>query len=204
VPYGHPLFGRLITCPDCGQDRAEAALARLSGLSPELRALSFARTVPLYPEVKAAAERLAADPRWFFTLAGPPGRGKTHILACLVNAGIAAGYASVYTTTAELLDHLRATFRPDAPVTFDALWERVMAARILALDEVDRMNATPFAVEKFFELVDVRYRHGADRLTAFATNSAVDDLPEYLVSRMRDKRSALFELAGVDVRQVRD
>lgn len=198
-----PVTGmRVVRCPACGQQSQQQRLQRYSGLAPEMAAWTFANTVRtgLNQAAYDAAQELAARPRWFLTLEGDNGVGKTRLLAALVNAGLGHGWTSVYTTTADLLDHLRATFEPDAEAGFDSLWERLMQARILALDEFDRWNPTPWAEEKFFQLVDHRYRHGAELLTAFATNSPVDALAPYLASRLRDQRCRYFVLLGADKR----
>jgi DNA replication protein DnaC len=145
---------------------------------------------------------LAARPRWLYTLQGTYGIGKTRLLACLVNGGRAAGWTSVYVTMAELLDHLRRAYAPSVPaLTFDGLWDRIVNATILAIDECDRFNPTPWAQEKFFELIDLRYRAGSQCCTAFATNASLDDLDVYLASRMRGRGSRVFEMTGGDLRQ---
>jgi DNA replication protein DnaC len=128
--------------------------------------------------------------------------GKTRLLVCIVNAGRAAGLSSVYMTTAGLLSHLRATYAPDAPHGFDATWDRITRARILVLDELDRWNPTAWAQEKFFELIDHRYREGATVLTAFASNARLEELPGYLASRIADHRCLLFTIEGPDQRRV--
>lgn len=192
-------------CSTCGTQRQTEYLQRIDGLSREMRGWQFGNTARHARNQQALddAMALALSPEWFYTLTGPYGVGKTRILVCIVNAGREAGWPSVYMTTAALLDHLRTAYAPGSDVTFDAMWERIVTARILALDELDRWNATAWAQEKFFQLIDERYRNGADRLTVFATNANVDTLPGYVVSRMFDRRCRVYELTGADVRRVR-
>jgi DNA replication protein DnaC len=109
---------------------------------------------------------------------------------------------SVYMTPAGLLSHLRAAYAPDAPSSFDETWDRVTRARILALDELDRWNPMAWAQEKFFDLIDNRYREGKSVLTTFACNARLEGLPGYLTSRMADYRCAMFTLEGPDQRRV--
>lgn len=192
-------------CSTCGPHRQAEYLKRIDGLTPEMRAWTFENTARHARNGRAFddAKALASLPEWFFTLAGPYGTGKTRLLSCIVNAGRAASWPSVYMTTAALLDHLRSAYAPKSEIGFDALWERIVTARILAIDELDRWNPTPWAQEKFFQLIDERYRNGTDRLTVFATNSSPDDLPGYVTSRMFDRRCRVYELTGADVRRMR-
>lgn len=170
-----------------------------------MRGWSFANTTRHSRNAAAYddAQAVASSPEWFFTLTGQYGIGKTRLLSCIVNAGRASGWPSVYMTTAALLDHLRSAYAPESGIAFDALWERITSARILAIDELDRWNPTPWAKEKFFQLIDERYRRGAEQLTVFATNAGVDALPGYVVSRMFDRRCRVYELTGADVRRMR-
>lgn len=156
-----------------------------------------------FQEALDAARGLIDRPAWFYTLHGAFGVGKTHLLSAIVNDARRAGQVAVYTTIANLLDHLRRTFRPGAELDGDELWDRVMSADVLAVDELDRFNPTGWAQERFFMLIDERYRKAESRLTCFATNGSLADLPGYLESRMRDKRCARFEIVGPDIRPLR-
>lgn len=194
----------LMDCPVCNRDGQQRYLERLSRLTAEMRTWGYGNTQDTddngaaYDYGKTLAER----PRWFYTLWGAFGVGKTRLLACLVNAGRTNGWTSIYITMAELLDHLRAAFNPQTAekVTFDALWEDLCKCRILAIDEADRFNPTPWAVEKFTELIESRYRNGPDRCTAFATNVDPATLNGYLYSRMMYRESRVFHITGGDWR----
>ncbi len=204
VPISHPQFGKATRCPSCGPQRQTEYLRKIDGLTAEMREWTFANTTPnRNSEAWRAAQEVANDPRWLFTLTGPYGVGKTRLLSCIVNEAREQRKPAVYLTTAQLLDHLRSAYSPGAEIGYDAMWDRVSTARVLALDELDRWNPTPWAQEKFFQLVDARYRAGAEMLTVFATNSGLDTLPGYVQSRMMDRRCRIFNMAGADVRQVR-
>jgi DNA replication protein DnaC len=194
----------LCRCSVCGPQRQAEYLRKMDGLTNEMRTWAFANTVTTRnAEAWQTAQAVAQSPEWFFTLTGPYGVGKTRMLTCIVNAAREARWPAVYLTTAELLDHLRSAYAPGANVSYDAMWDRVSTARVLALDELDRWNPTPWAQEKFFQLVDARYRAGAEMLTVFATNSGIEGLPGYVQSRMMDRRCRIFNMTGGDVRQVR-
>lgn len=199
-----PIVGaRVERCSVCGEKKQAEFLERICMLDGEMLGWNLANTKRTQYNGAAydAVQRLAQQPAWFLTLHGGNGRGKTRLLACLVNAGRVAQWTSVYLTTAELMDHLRSAYSPESHITFDGLWERIVSARILVLDEMDRFNATDWAQEKFFELIEQRYRRGGQCLTALATNLSVDALPSYVFSRVMDRRGAVHELTGPDWRR---
>lgn len=216
VEYGHPDFGKLIPC-ECVREewarereiKRKAALRRICGLYGEMLAWTFENTprarpdCPTYAAAYDLAKERAQNPEWLMALSGSYGVGKTRLLSCIVNAGMAADLSSVYTTMAELLDHLRAAFGPHAETGYDELWDTVVNARILAIDEVDRFSATEWAEEKYFQLIELRYRAGEDRLTVIATNKDIKDLPGYVQSRLYDRHCSAFVLKGADMRRVR-
>ena len=202
VPYGHPGFGKLMACPHCREEGQRAVLVAECGLPPKLQSVSFAKIVK-HPGNAAAFERalaLAHQPREFLTLSGPTGVGKSTLLAAVVKEALTAGFSAYYTTMADLLDGLRATFKPTAATAYEPLWERLTGVRVLCLDELDRFNGSDWALEKLFQLISARYDYGHDRLTCFASNASIDTFPAYLQSRMRDRQCCLFELTGMDVR----
>lgn len=204
VRPGHALFGHTMPCPTCASDRQQQYLQELCGLTGEMLAWTRANTLRTTVNAAAydAALALSAAPAWFYTLVGPTGVGKTRLLTMIVNEARQAGCTAVYTTTAELLDHLRAAYAPGAQVSSDGLLDKVTSCTVLALDECDRYNPTPWAEEKFFQLVERRYRAGDTRLTGFATNASLDALPQYVTSRLYDRRCRVFELGGPDLRRM--
>ncbi len=196
---------QLVRCPACGGNARAQYLDKICGLPELLRGFTWTQKKDgRLAECHRAAARLIADPRWFFTLTGPYGSGKSGTLAAIVNAGKAAGKTAIYATTADMLDVLRAAFAPGAPgASYLERLDLFRAADILALDELDRFNTTPWAEQAFFQVMESRYENGPRMLTAFATNAKVSDLPGYLVSRMQDARCQVWELPAGDHRQPR-
>lgn len=203
--------GGLVPCPRCGAARQQARLERVSGLSPEMQRWTldgFSKRFGRQEALKAAREAVA-KPRGFVTFWGSWGTGKTYLLASIVNECRQAGMASVYTTVADLLDEFRTTFDPKAEDSYSALWHRVLNAHVLALDETEKFRATEWAEERFFALVDNRYRRMADCLTLFATNVPVrrgstiierTSYPGYLEDRLLDGRCRVVQVEGGSVR----
>lgn len=204
VPAGHPLFSQIKPCDVCSTDMQQKYLTALCGLTGDMLTWDWSNTKRIQANAMAydAAKWLVQQPQFFYTLTGKPGRGKTRLLAAIVNESRKTGRTAVYTTTSELLDHLRAAYAPGANVTFDGLLDKITTCTVLALDEFDRYSPTEWAQEKFFQLIERRYRRGDECLTCFATNAALDDLPQYVTSRMQDRRSHIFEIVGADLRKV--
>jgi DNA replication protein DnaC len=205
-PSGSDTFSQIRPCPVCSADMQQKYLTALCGLSGEMLTWDFSNTKRIAANALAydAAKWLAQQPQYFYTLMGKPGRGKTRLLAAIVNEARKTGRTAVYTTTSELFDHLRATYAPTqaGTLTYDAMMDKITSCTVLALDEFDRYSPTDWAQEKFFQLIERRYRRGDECLTCFATNAALDDLPQYVTSRMLDRRSHVFEIVGADLRKV--
>lgn len=176
----------------------------MSGLNQEMQRVHFAHLSRL-PHLAAAldaAQALAADAAGFLTLVGANGRGKSTILAAIVNAGRMGGRRSVYASTADFLDHLRNAYAPNVNLSYDGVWERYEGATILCLDELDAFKVSEWAEEKFRQMIDHRYRDRSQKLTCFATNANLTDLPPYLYSRLTDRSSHIFTLTGPDLRRL--
>jgi len=110
-----------------------------------------------YAAAVDAAERFAESPEGWLVLTGIPGCGKTHIAAAIANRRIERGHPALFLTVADLLDHLRASYRDDAELAFDELLEQVRTAPVLVLDDLDAYAETPWAREKFFQVVSHRF-----------------------------------------------
>lgn len=197
----------LVDCDVCNQGAQQDYLERMCGLSAEMRTWTFDNTTdtPANGDAYDHMRQLSERPAWTVALQGNNGVGKTRLLACLVNACRLHGWTSAYTTMGALLDHLRSAYGAEQKGTlgFDAMWDRLTNCKVLAIDECDRFNPTAWARERVFELVDARYRNGADHCTAFATNAPLEALDDYLASRLRDKRGRVFHIAGGEWRQAK-
>lgn len=138
--------------------------------------------------------------RGLFTLQGAYGVGKTTLLICAVNEARERGKLAIYTTLADLLSYLRSTFDPDTDVDYDDHWDALTTCDVLALDELDDFNSTPWAMERFLSLIDERWRRMDETLTLCALNKRITSLPGKVQSRLNDGRAELIAVEGPDMR----
>ena len=197
VPMTDPAFGKAIQCRCVGTESLQGRQDRLqkySNLGPLTR-LTFnnliARGRSADPRDQARfqrcvedAESFAKDPQGWLVLIGSSGCGKTHIAAAIANRCLELGTPALFVVMPDLLDHLRAAYRPDADVTYDELFEQVRNAPVLILDDLGTQSATPWAEEKLFQIINERFN---ERLpTVITTNTPLKKLDTRLRSRLGD------------------
>ncbi len=135
---------------------------------------------------RAYAESLefARNPGGWLVLAGPSGIGKTHLAAAIGNYRKQQMDHPIFITASDLLDHLRATFSPNSTTTYDAVFDQVRNAPLLILNYLDTMNATPWAREKMYQILNYRYQ--AQMPTVITLLKPVKDVDPNIRSRLVD------------------
>ncbi|MCI0475851.1 MAG: ATP-binding protein, partial [Anaerolineales bacterium] len=128
----------------------------------------------------------AEAPEGWLVLTGEYGSGKTHLAAAIANWREQAGDTPLFIVVPDLLDHLRATYNPHSPITYDRRFDEIRNASFLVLDDLGTESATPWAKEKLFQIVN--YRYAARLPTVFTTSQTVDEIEPRLRSRMVDLR----------------
>lgn len=103
------------------------------------------------------AQDYAKRPTGMMVLTGDYGAGKTHLAAAIANSLTQRGQNVLFVVVPDLLDHLRATFAPGSATSFDRRFEETRNAPHLVLDDFGTENATPWAREKLFQIIDFRY-----------------------------------------------
>lgn len=132
-------------------------------------------------------KHFADAPEGWLVLTGGYGSGKTHLAAAIANyREEAGGDAPLFIVVPDLLDHLRATYNPHSPITYDRRFDEIRNASFLVLDDLGTESATPWAKEKLFQIVN--YRYAARFPTVFTTSQTVDEIEPRLRSRMIDLR----------------
>jgi len=206
LPPDHPRFGKLTPC-SCQFDVVFERLKKLSRLSEEMQYWyldQFIDREGKLGKVVTGLSMLLEERAGWATLTGPFGTGKTYLLAAFANEARLDQRRTVYTTTADLLADLRATFDPKSKESTSELFQQVLDAEVLCIDELEKFRATDWAMEQFFRLVEHRYRLQGEAITLWATNKRltrdgtevvmeVGDWEGYLESRMRDGRFEIYD-----------
>jgi DNA replication protein DnaC len=216
VPVGHPDFGQAFPCR-CQQSSdvstRTAALRRYSNLGP-LSRISFNTTraegpLPdtagqrLFGQALAAAVDFAEDPLGWLVFTGPSGSGKTHLAVAAANRCIEQGHTTFFIVAADLLDHLRATYSPESPVTYDELFDQVRNVPVLVVDDLNTQTASPWAQEKLFQVFN--HRFNAQLPTVITVRGALERLEEGLRTRIEAAEgfSQVFQLGQYNTRLAR-
>jgi DNA replication protein DnaC len=137
-------------------------------------------------KVFKTAKEYAENPSGWLVLTGTYGCGKTHLAAAIANYRAAMGQPPLFVVVPDLLDHLRATFNPNSPVSLDRRFEEVRKAHLLILDDLGTQSATPWAREKLYQLFNFRYN--AKLPTVITTANALHEMDKRIQSRMLDQR----------------
>ncbi|MCK5920013.1 MAG: ATP-binding protein, partial [Methylococcales bacterium] len=197
VRQDDPRFGRAVPCV-CKRSEIEAnrldRLAQVSQLGA-LKNLQFDSFMPDgigLPPAKArnlqtaynTAELFSKDPDGWLVLRGGYGSGKTHLAAAIANAQLAAGKPVLFINTPDLLDHLRATYNPSSPVSYDERFAQVRNASLLILDALGSHNGSEWAQEKLYQIFN--YRYNARLATVITTNEPIDAIEVRIRSRLSD------------------
>jgi DNA replication protein DnaC len=128
----------------------------------------------------------AKAPEGWLVFMGVNGCGKTHLAAAIANHVLQEGKAVKFVVVPDLLDHLRSTFSPQSPVSYDHLFEEVKNAPLLILDDLGKQTTTPWAEEKLYQIINHRYNHQLP--TVFTTNCSLDEIDSPISSRLADPK----------------
>ena len=198
LPIDDPAFGKLELC-QCSRERAQrSAIQHLfqvsnleafgqmtfetfkmvgrSGTKDPNKTLEVA-----YNTAKNYAEHLNG---WLLLL-GSYGTGKTHLAAAIANFVISLGLPTLFLTVPDLLDWLRATFEKGEDETYAERFDEIRNVRFLVLDDLGTQNATPWAREKLYQIINHRYTLSLP--TVITTNQDLSTMDERIASRLQDR-----------------
>jgi DNA replication protein DnaC len=197
VPVGYPDFGKIQICT-CRQAQVSKLVHRrlysLSNLD-ELRHLTFDNFEPRgrigqgkyqADSIELAynqAHQFAQSMQGWLMLQGNFGCGKTHLAAAIANFAVGVGVPTLFLTVPDLLDTLRFTY-DDPEGTFESRFEEIRRSPLLVMDDFGTQNATPWAQEKLFQIVNFRYINRLPMVVT--TNLAMAEIEERISSRLLD------------------
>ena len=200
VPVGHEKFGKLEPCVCRAKDIADGARARLFALSnlDRLSHLGFdnfnpdgnkkAKFMTLREKKELhfafeASQKFANSHKGWLLLEGGYGCGKTHLVAAIANDSVNKGIPTLFITVPDLLDSLRFSYA-DPETTFEQRFEEIRNASLLILDDFGTHNATSWAQEKLFQIINYRYINKLP--TVITTNLMLDEIEGRIRSRLQD------------------
>lgn len=197
VPIDHPDFGKIHICT-CRQDQVSRQVRqRLYELSQldELGNLQFENFEPrgrvgLWPRQADSLEQAYNQCRLYsqhlngwLVLQGGYGCGKTHLAAAIANFAVDVGVPTLFITVPDMLDELRFSYN-DPQSSFEEKFERIRQAPFLILDDFGTQNATSWAQEKLFQIINYRY---TNRLPLVVTTNLSDkDIEDRIQSRLNN------------------
>ena len=194
---GHPDFGRLEICVCRRANITDTVRERLFALShlDELKDLTFESFKPRgrkgLGEMQSTslemaynhAHHYAQNLNGWLMLQGGYGSGKTHLAAAIANFAVSMGVPTLFLTVPDLLDALRFAYGAE-DTTFEERFDQIRNAKLLVLDDFGTQNATGWAQEKLFQIVNYRYINKLS--TVVTTNLALDEIEPRIRSRLSD------------------
>ena len=210
VPFGHEKFGKLESCICRARDVAVSArnclfaMSILEGLgnlsfenfntsgNEKAKFMTPQERENLHQAFEACEEfarlqdglpeRERSQSGWLL-LEGGYGCGKTHLAAAIANNAVSKGVPTLFITIPDLLDSLRFAYN-DSETTFEQRFDEIRTAELLILDDFGTQNATPWAQEKIFQVMNYRYINKMS--TVITTNMMLDAFEGSVRSRLQD------------------
>ncbi len=194
---GDPRFGKLEICVCRQRNVSQQVRERLYSLSrlDELKGLTFDTFQPRgqigLGEKQAnslemafnQAQHYAQSLNGWLLLRGGYGCGKTHLAASIANFAVEMGVPTLFLTVPDLLDMLRFSYDSD-DVTFEERFNEIRNASLLILDDFGTQNATAWAQEKLFQIINFRYINKLPLVVT--TNLSLDEIDARIRSRLND------------------
>ena len=197
VPVGHSDFGKLQVC-GCRKGKINRRLHNhLFALShlKELKHLTFNNFSPRGRVGLRAAQAesleqafnqasfFAETRKGWLVLSGKYGTGKTHLAAAIANFAVDIGIPTLFLTVPDLLDNLRFSYdSPDS--TFESRFDEIRNAPLLIMDDFGTQNATEWAQEKLFQILNYRYINKLPLVVT--TNLMLGEMEPRIRSRLED------------------
>ncbi len=119
---------------------------------------------------------------WILFL-GRYGCGKTHMAAAIANFAVQAAIPTIFLTVPDLLDWMRSAYN-GAEQSFEERFEEIRNIPLLVMDDLGTQNATAWAQEKLFQILNYRYLQQLP--TVITTNQELEEIEGRINSRLQD------------------
>ena len=190
---GDPDFGRAVMCNCLAAQLDERHLQDLQ-LQSNLSAMehltfdTFDPKVPGVGDAYDAAVEFAREPRGWLVFFGGFGCGKTHLAAAIAHELVGRRTSVLFQVVPALLNEIRATFSPNNPVQQHELFNAILRANVLILDDLGEEHDTPWVREQLYLIFNHRYNQRMP--TVVTTNRDIEKIDPRISSRMFDQRIA--------------
>ena len=155
-----------------------------------------------FAAVVNAARRFAeGEGEHILTFTGVYGSGKSHIVEAVCRRLLERMVSVRYEFVPDLLDRIRATYRPDAEEQTSDVLAQYRDVEVLALDDLGAHNSTAWARTQIVSLVDSRYRTGGRLIVAtnlLSPAAMAKDMGEGRVASRLFERSSTVCVAWVN------
>lgn len=197
LPIDHPDFGKIVPCPCRAKEITQSARKRLFRMSSldALKNLCFdnfekrgrlglgEQQADSLENAYNQACHFADNRQGWLLLVGRYGCGKTHLAAAIANHTIESGVSTLFLTVPDLLDWLRYAYS-GGEMSFEERFEEIRESPMLILDDFGTQNATPWAQEKIFQIMNYRYINKLP--TVVTSNMLINDFEGRVRSRLQD------------------
>ena len=139
--------------------------------------------------------KFAENPSGWLVLIGDYGVGKTHLAAAIANLQHDQGNQALFIVVPDLLDHLRATYNPQSPVSYDERFDHIRCAPLLVLDDLGTQSSTRWAQEKLFQLFNYRYMTRLPTVITLNTLKQIDP-------RLRERMMEMTEIGNGNLLEI--
>ena len=158
------------------QDRINRILA-LSNLGERFRDASFDSFTPTegteacWAYTKEYAENFNKKTESGICIYGRAGNGKSHLAAAMVNRVIQRGFTAVFIEVPDLFSRIKATYGAEGSGSEDKIMTALGKCDLLVLDDAGAEKPTEWVQEKFFQIINTRYKN---RLPVVITTNTKD------------------------------
>lgn len=124
-------------------------------------------------------------------LFGPPGNGKSHLAAAIVNIAVKRGFSAIFERVPKLLAKIRSTYK-GGRTTEEEIMRALTKADLLVLDDAGAEKCTEWTEPTLYTIIDERYTNKKSLIVT--TNSDIEGLEKKIGFRAMDRLLEMCEI----------